>query len=448
MSDLFIIGASGTRAYRTAMAAISENITNAGTEGFTRRSVTTAESGASTSTMALSISRANFGGTQVTSVNRGTDPYLDASVRMTSMALGSATARMRWMSETETALNDTDTGVGKLMTGMFGNIDKLAASPNDTSLRVTTLDSITRVAEAFKQTAADLDDVSAGIATEAQSSVNTVNSALSRVSEINNSLLRAQPGTSAYAQLLDSRDAALQELSGSLNVEISFGTHDSAQVSFGGQTLVSGSTATPVALAVANDGTLSLSTAAGALSTPTSGTLGGLSAAAVNTADRHEKLDTLAAQFVTDMNAWHANGRTTAADGSVGPAGAPLLSGTNAATMAALITDPAQLATRSADGALNGNLLTAGSALRGSGSVELGWTQMIAAQANLLTAVKSEQTTAQGRSDQAVSAREAVSGVDLDMEAADLLRIQQAYSGCAKILQVAKETVDAILQII
>jgi flagellar hook-associated protein 1 FlgK len=33
------------------------------------------------------------------------------------------------------------------------------------------------------------------------------------------------------------------------------------------------------------------------------------------------------------------------------------------------------------------------------------------------------------------------------MEAADLLRIQQAYSGCAKILQVAKDTVDSILQI-
>ena len=56
--------------------------------------------------------------------------------------------------------------------------------------------------------------------------------------------------------------------------------------------------------------------------------------------------------------------------------------------------------------------------------------------------------TAQNRSDQAVAAREAVSGVDLDMEAAELLRIQQAYSGSAKILQVAKETVDAILQII
>src|SRR3546814_8201345 len=67
------------------------------------------------------------------------------------------------------------TGIGKLMTGMFQNMDKLAASPSDTSLRVTTLDSISRVAEAFRQTAADLGNASSGIATEAQASVANIN---------------------------------------------------------------------------------------------------------------------------------------------------------------------------------------------------------------------------------------------------------------------------------
>ena len=79
---------------------------------------------------------------------------------------------------------------------------------------------------------------------------------------------------------------------------------------------------------------------------------------------------------------------------------------------------------------------------------QAGWTALIATHGNLLAATKSENTTAQSRSDQAVAAREAVSGVDLDMEAADLLRIQQAYSASAKILQVAKETIDSILQIL
>ncbi|HUD93228.1 flagellar hook-associated protein FlgK [Sphingobium sp.] len=444
MSDLFIIGASGTKAYRTAMAAISENIANASTAGYARRSVTTVESGASTATMSLYVARANFGGTQVAGVNRAADPYLDATVRQTGMTLGSATSRLRWLTDAETAMNDSSTGIGQLMTGMFQNMEKLAASPSDTSLRVTTLDSISRVSQAFNQTAADLETVSEGIATEAQASVNTINQSLSALADINNSLLRAQPGTSAYAQLLDSRDSALQDLSANLNVSISFGAHDSAEITFNGQTLVSGNTATSVAVAANADGTLGLSLADGtALTAPSSGTLGGLFSAADTVADRRENLDTLAEQFVTDVNAWHAQGVT-----DNGAAGGALLSWTgSAATMAALDVDPADLALKSADGTANGNLLTVSTALRGNGSVEQSWTSLVASHANLLSSTKAEYDTATSRNDQAVAAREAVSGVDLDMEAADLLRLQQAYSASAKILQVAKETIDSILNI-
>ena len=445
MSDLFIIGASGTKAYRSAMAAIAENIANASTEGYARRSVRTIESGSSSATMALYIARANFGGTQVAGVNRAADPYLDAAVRNSGMALGSATSRMRWLTDAENALNDTGTGIGRLMTGMFQNMEKLAASPTDTSLRVTTLDSISRIAQSFGQTSADLKAVSDGIATEGQASVATINQSLKSLADINNSLLRAQPGTSAYAQLLDSRDSALQTLSENMNVTVNFGAHDSAEVSFGGQTLVSGNSAASLSMTANADGALSLSLADGtALTAPANGRLGGLFSSANTLVDRRASVDTLAQQFVTDVNAWHAQGRTDA-----GTPGAPLLSyGGSAASVTALITDPAQLATRSADGTLNGNLLNINSALRGNGSVEQNWTALIAGQATLLSSTKAEYDTANNRNDQSVAAREAVSGIDLDMEAADLLRIQQAYSASARILQIAKETTDAILNII
>ena len=49
--------------------------------------------------------------------------------------------------------------------------------------------------------------------------------------------------------------------------------------------------------------------------------------------------------------------------------------------------------------------------------------------------------------DQAVKARDAVSGVSLDKEAADLIRYQQAYQAAAKVLQVASQLFDSVLQI-
>jgi flagellar hook-associated protein FlgK len=49
--------------------------------------------------------------------------------------------------------------------------------------------------------------------------------------------------------------------------------------------------------------------------------------------------------------------------------------------------------------------------------------------------------------DQAVQARDAISGVSLDKEAADLIRYQQAYQAAAKVLQVATQLFDSVLQI-
>jgi len=49
--------------------------------------------------------------------------------------------------------------------------------------------------------------------------------------------------------------------------------------------------------------------------------------------------------------------------------------------------------------------------------------------------------------DQAVAARDKVSGVNLDEEAASLIRFQQAYQASAKALQISGNLFDAIVQI-
>ena len=48
--------------------------------------------------------------------------------------------------------------------------------------------------------------------------------------------------------------------------------------------------------------------------------------------------------------------------------------------------------------------------------------------------------------DQAIEARDKVSGVTLDSEAADLIRFQQAYQAAAKTIQVAGTLFESILQ--
>lgn len=49
--------------------------------------------------------------------------------------------------------------------------------------------------------------------------------------------------------------------------------------------------------------------------------------------------------------------------------------------------------------------------------------------------------------DQAVAARDGISGVSLDQEAADLIRFQQAYQAAAKVMQIASQLFDTVLQV-
>ena len=49
--------------------------------------------------------------------------------------------------------------------------------------------------------------------------------------------------------------------------------------------------------------------------------------------------------------------------------------------------------------------------------------------------------------DQAIAARDGVSGVSLDQEAADLIRFQQSYQAAAKVMQIASQLFDTVLQV-
>ena len=49
--------------------------------------------------------------------------------------------------------------------------------------------------------------------------------------------------------------------------------------------------------------------------------------------------------------------------------------------------------------------------------------------------------------DQAVQSKDQVSGVSLDQEAADLIRLQQAYQASAQIIQMSSKIFDSILGI-
>ena len=98
-------------------------------------------------------------------------------------------------------------------------------------------------------------------------------------------------------------------------------------------------------------------------------------------------------------------------------------------------------------GPRNNANLTALEALRSSGGFEAQTSNLIAENGATLEGRRTVADAQAAIRDGAVAARDQVSGVNLDTEALDLLRFQQAYQASSRVIQVARETFQSILDI-
>ena len=441
MSDLLSIGASAARAYGAALRTVGENVANADDPAYVRRRLALQESRALSAASPLYQTRTAAHGVQVRGVERLADPLLDAAVRASAAVHGSANVRADRLGQIESALADGPNGVGARMTALFDAATLASASPSDPARRLAVLSAVDDVAASFRATAARLDALDQGLALQTTDTLGTINGLLGNVAALNLDLTRASPGSAGEAQLLDRRDAALADLANLLGPDLSWDDKGGARIAVGGTPLVDGGEA--VTLTGTRDSGGNLRITAGtdtAALEPLGGALGGLDGSIRALADRRTALDTLASDFATALNDWHAGGRTGG-----GAAGAALLSGGDAATLNATGLSPAQLAV-AGGGRPNGNLLAL-DMLRGAGGGEEGWQALVYAVASQTKAATADADAAAAIADHALAARDQLSGVDLDREAADMLRLQQAYDASARVLMVARETLQSILAI-
>ena len=465
MNDLIAIGRSGVLAYRDALAGVSENVVNANDDGFGRRSVRLNEQIATPGPMLLARNGASFNGVQSATVTRVWDQFRAASAWTANSDSSFASTRSQWLSTLETTLDDGASGIGTKLTTIFTTGNQLAATPDDVTLRQTMLYAIDDAASTISQTGANLAKVAASVAQKAATLIDQTNNALNTLAKVNISLKTSPVGSSGRAALEDQRDLLVGTISGNLGVDVTIEADGEAGLKLndhGGPALLSAGSTSPAILGMATlaDGSIKLNVTIGATRDPTSATSGAISAlvdVSVTTADRRRQIDTLASDLTTSLNDWQNQGRTAA-----GVAGPPLLMGTTAATIKLVDPPPVAADIAAADtgtpGAVgpplvaaipstpNGNLLAL-KALRDDTGVEANWRAIVSDQALQVSSANTQASTASTQRDNAYAALDETSGVDLDSEAADLMRFQQAYSASAKIIQTARETIQDILNL-
>jgi flagellar hook-associated protein 1 FlgK len=175
------------------------------------------------------------------------------------------------------------------------------------------------------------------------------------------------------------------------------------------------------------------------------GELAGTAQALTTLAAMHDRLDSLASTLAAAANGAQTGG--VALDGS---AGQPLFSGTSAATIAVALSDGAQLATAPAGAGAGSrdpaNLDVLRNALASAGVAEQA-DAMLFAISGMVAGRSTTRDALQLIADTAAIALEAQAGVDLDQEAANLLRFQQAFQASGKAMQVAATLFDTLMEI-
>ncbi len=453
MSDMLSIGASGVRAYQTALATVGENIANVGTVGYTRRAVTLNEvAGGTGSTNGYGAGN----GVYMSGVNRSSDVYSATALRASTSDLTRTTKGAEWLDRIQSAL--TGNQLSSRLTGFFGSAQALAAEPDSTALRTGMLSAAGSTALAFTATGQAFDQVAADLDTAGNQAAQNLTALGNSLTKINEGLSRSQPGSTAAAQLMDQRDTILSQMSELVDVDVKMDAIGRATVKLGGPegpAFVKGNATGTVSYVRNENGTANFSVMVRDTVTeivPNGGTLGGISDGAQRVAAIRDSLNAVAKDFVVSVNA-----NQTAGVDQKGQAGTALFAvGTSptAITIAATFTDGSKIAaataangTTPAGGVRDSSNLAALETTRTAKRFEASLTTLVTDNA---TAYKQKNTIADAQAairDGAATALSASTGVNLDSEAVDLIRFQQAYAASSRVIQIARETMQTILDI-
>ena len=439
---MFSIGRSGLTASRTSLDLTAQNIANAANADYSRRTLTQSELVGSAN-FGFNSSDA-FGGVRLNGIERAQSELVQRQARASASALASTAAELRGMGAAEIALERTQ--VFEALVGFEADLTRLESDPTSAPLRTAALESARRLAGTFNnanETLANARELTIG---EAEADVLRVNTLTDDLARINRELVAARDGSAAKAALLDSRDAALRKLSDQLGITASFDPDGTVMVSATGTPptpLVDGGTAADFSLTVAGDGTLSF-TIGGTAYVPASGAKAGRAAALQSKADLQIQFDAIAADLIALVNGAQSSGSDI--DGAPGQA---IFAGSSAGDIAVIMSSGNGLATAPGGEPAGSRNAANLSAMLGALAAETG--PVAGANTLLLelsSRVASLELRREGLSVVAASAEGELLreiGVDLDTEAANLVRLQQAFEANSRVIQVAANLFDTIL---
>ena len=449
MGSIFGSFHSATAALRQdqlALEATGENISNQNTAGYARKVVTW--TGADTVTLSGLVSPE----TPTVSITAQRDGVLDDAVARATATSAAASTVKSAMDNLQAVFaigssGEEGSGVNAAMSAFFGAMQAVAADPTSSSARGSAVAAAQAVAASFQQTSSTLSQQTTDLNRTIESDVASVNQLSSSIAALNRSIAQAPPSSSDRDTLVGERTAQIASLSQLVGVQqtansdgtVSLYTSNGAALVLGNHSDALGTATVSGSLRIQAQGTDVTGGLAG-------GTIGGaLTVRDGALASASGGLDALATAFATAVNAANANGTTLA--GAAGQAifqiaGSDPHAASTIAVVAASGDDFAAAGSgEGAGGSRNANAMAALQSQRNASGGT--FSETLSAMIGGIGLAASSANTAAGTADaaltQATTNQQAVSGVSLDTEAANLTQYQRSYQAEAKLLAVLNQ---------
>jgi flagellar hook-associated protein 1 len=445
---------SGLTAASLGIETTSNNVANASTEGYSRRAVRTKGG------MAVTMGgNARGTGVAIDRVARATDWFVTKRVVETAGDVGEAQTRRDALALAESWFSEGEVnGISSRLQSFYDTLTTATTDPGNMSARRAVLTEADRFAEGVTRIAGSLVDIQTELEERAEDLASSVNARLEEVAGLNSRILEAGDPDAA-SDLIDRRDQVARSLAEDIGAELRIDRQTGeASVLLSGMALVQEGEFMTVQAGENDDGELTLLVGKGELDLgdDAGGRLGGMVKAWEKVEGYLDDLDSLVGDLGDALNTAHQSGYDLS-----GTAGDELFTWDttieHAATSFALNTDVTAEKLAFA-GDSNGSvgdvtnlkvmldveeaeLFSSQTAEQFMNSLvsEVG-TDVNEAEADLLHygAVMSDMD----------ALRDSVAGVDLDEEAADLIKYQTAYQAAAKVMSVADELIATLLQVV
>jgi len=436
-----------------AIAVTSNNIANVNTPGYARQVANLEES------PPVPVGNLTIGtGVQLQGVTSLRDSILDLRVNQETQAQGQLNAFLSGGQQIQSLFNETS-GVGLQtdITNFFNSFSQLSTSPSDLNLRQAVITAGQNLAGAFNSASNSLTTQQRNTDLSITQSVTQINTLTTQIAAVNQQVTAAQAAGQNAGPFIDQRQQLINQLSNLVDVsEINAGNGSLTLTTTGGSALVVGGQSFALTTQVNPNGLHDIYSQGSDI---TSSTTGGQLAGQFQIRDQEiptiqNSLDALAGTLASSVNTQSiagfdlngAKGTNFFAPPPAGNVGA-------ASSLKVATTDPTKIAA-SGDGAAGDNTNANALAALQNQPIINGQTP-ISAYSGLVFQIGNDVQNAQSNQQagsqvlqQLQNLQGGVSGVDINEEAANLVRFQNAYSASAQAATVINTLLQTTIDII